>query len=123
MFNSTTHEIRTHGASWFSDGEVDLGLQSRPAVITDDHVEATGQLRTDRSCRSVGTASATGEVIAAGGARYSLQQRWTMSQAAAGSRASARSKQEMTAKTWWLQMVSREKFARSAMMGVAKSED
>jgi hypothetical protein len=29
----------------------------------------------------------------------------------------------MTAKTWWLQMVSREKFARSAMMGVAKSED
>ena len=80
-------------------------------------------LRTDRSCRSVGTASATGEVIAAGGARYSLQQRWTTSQAAAGSRASARSKQEMTAKTWWLQMVSREKFARSAMMGVAKSED
>ena len=80
-------------------------------------------LRTDRSCRSVGTASATGEVIAAGDARYSLQQRWTTSQAAAGSRASARSKQEMTAKTWWLQMVSREKFARSAMMGVAKSED
>ena len=80
-------------------------------------------LRTDRSCRSIRTASAAGEEIAGGGARYSLQQRWTTSQAAAGSRASARSKQEMSAMTWWLQMVSREKFARSAMMGVARSED